>query len=59
MGFFPAQALRHVGGRLEGADTGLEAGAAAPVWIRAAVDCEEAAAREVAAEAAAEQAGKQ
>ena len=59
MGFLPAQAVGQVGGWLEGADTGLEAGAAAPVWIRAAVDCEEAAAREVAAEAAAEQAGEQ
>lgn len=33
MGFLPAQAVRQVGGRLEGADTGPEAGAAAPVGI--------------------------
>ena len=59
MGFLPAQAVGQVGGRLEGADTGLEARAAAPVGIGAAVDCEEAAAGEVAAEAAAEQASKQ
>ena len=59
MGFLPAEAVRQVGGRLEGADTGLEAGAAAPVGVGAAVDGEEAAAGEVAAEAAAEQAGKQ
>ena len=59
MGFLPAQAVRQVGGRLEGADTGLEARAAAPVGIGAAVDCEEAAAGEVAAEAAAQQASKQ
>ena len=59
MGLLPAQAVRQVGGRLEGADTGLEAGAAAPVGVGAAVDGEEAAAGEVAAEAAAEQAGKQ
>ena len=57
MGLLPAQAVRQVGGRLEGADTGLETGAAAPVGVGAAVDGEEAAAGEVAAEAAAEQAG--
>ena len=59
MGFLPAQAVRQVGGRLEGADTGLEAGAAAPEGVGAAVDGEEAASGEVGAEAAAEEAGQQ
>ena len=59
MSLLLAQAVRQVGGRLEGADTGLEARAATPVRIGAAVDREEATAGEVAAETTAKQAGKQ
>ena len=51
----PQGGAGHVGWRLEGGDAGGQAGAAAPVGVRAAGDCEEAAAGEVATQAADQQ----